>query len=260
MATKLYLHNALFDTDTYPGSYPDSTGDLQESGGFPGTPTPDYNQEDAVTVNRSMSKTKGSSSVNMEWSTNSTSLTQMNYITKFISDPLKDVTTINANQWKGNFAELISSGNVSYNSVHFIGGACYVWRPSTNALVGVIEDWAAFSNIAEPNATNVYKKMAVDWTNGTSNQVTGIQDDDVIVLSCYSRHQQSNSSSYTVGIQIDGTDEWDGSATNTTVSDFAAYIETPQDLTFVTDTPVGPSTMDVTDTVVLTNKFITKVV
>ena len=238
MATRLYLHNDLFDTVVYPGSYPDAAGDFNQTGSFPGTPSVTYNKEDAVTVHRSMSKTKGNTFANITWTTTNSSLTQMNYITHYISEPLKGVTQIDANTWNMNTANMES--NASAN-ILFIVGTLFVWRPSTNATVGVIEDYTGFTPSLEPSGVNTYHKNQGDFTSGISEQVTGVQDGDVLVLVVYSRHQQSAATAYTAGYQIDGTDEAGAAAQNASVSDFASYIETPQNLGFVTDFVVATS-------------------
>lgn len=256
MATRLYFHNAAFDTATYPGSYPDTNGELQDGGAaFPGTPSVTYGKEDASSVHRSMNKTKGSSQTTMSWSSSASTLTQMNYITKFISEPLSGITTIDDNQWTGLMA--YSESNLSAN-VTFMAGVLYVWRPSTNSLVGHIEDYTGLHTTGEPSGANTEKLFKGNFTAGTSAEVTGVQDGDVIILEIYSRHQQSSATAYTIGFYFDGTNEHASDPNNTTVSDVASYIETPQDLTFVTDAPADID-MDVTDTMVLANKFITKV-
>ena len=236
--TRLYLHNALFDTGTYPGSYPDTDGELQDGGaGFPGTPAVTYGKEDASSVNRSMNKTKGSSQVTMSWTSTATTATQMNYITKFISPPLQGHSSIDANQWRGHFS--YAESNLSAN-VTFVAGVLYIWRPSTNALVGFIEDYTGLHTTGEPSAASTQKLFQGDFTAGSQPQVTGVANGDVIVLEIYSRHQQSAASAYTISMYIDGATEYTD-ANNTTVTDFAAYIETPQSLSFSGETITGTS-------------------
>jgi hypothetical protein len=126
--------------------------------------------------------------------------------------------------------------------------ALYVWRPSTNSIVGSpIYSWNGEGGFGEPSSTSqVLSKGSIAIAGGS---VAGVQDGDVLVLEVYLRHTPANTSSYTMTWYYDGTNDHDGTSNGTVSTNQASYIETDQDLTFVSDTPPEPITMTVTDAV-----------
>lgn len=238
MATRLYLHAAAFDTGTYPGSYPDTTGELQHASPAP-APSTGWSGTDAVTVHKSMNKTKGSSETSFAITRSGSGGTQNGYVTKFISDPLDNVTSISANTWSSMSAKRESSLNANFAGYIF---ALYVWRPSTNSLVGIIDSWRGEGGFGEPAAANSTRLSKGAW-GVAGAAVSGVQDGDVLILECYNRYTPANTSSYTMTWYYDGTNEYNSGSNGDVVSDVAAYIETPQDLTFVTDIPPEPIQM-----------------
>lgn len=232
MATKLYFHNA--------------------ASGVSGT-LPSTNQSalsltltsDAVTVNRTMNTTIGSSQTSKTINTNASVSQQNLYYTRFLSVPL-GAQTISANTWDYNFAASQDSGTANFpcNSTSqpvYIN--CYVWRPSTGAKVGTILEGNSGSTFNEPNQTSTEKVM-----NGTfSGSSLAISDGDVLVFEQIFRITMGNATTRACIIYFDGTTE--NTTANTTVSNHASFIQTPQnltlasssiDMTVTTKTPVHP--------------------
>lgn len=239
MATRLFLHNALFDTVAFPGSYPDVSGELQA---VVPSPAPSYSQSgaDTVATHRSMNKTKGISQTSRGVTSQALNgSTQTNYITKFISDPLKNVTTIDAEIWSSMSAKLQTSSSSAYAGAIV---ALYVWRPSSNSRVGSnIYSWSGEGGFAQPTTINTERLSKGNFTAGTGAQVTGVLDNDVIIFEVYNRKTQSASGPFVDQWYFDGTNEHNSDATQTIVSSVASYIETPQNLSFVTDQITGTS-------------------
>jgi hypothetical protein len=242
MATRLYWHNALFDTTSFPGTYPDANTDTQI---IITNPQPSFAQTgaDAMTVHRSMNKTIGSSQTTKAITRGGTSgTTQSSWICKFISDPLEGITSITAQTWISNLGIAESSLSSNFGGPHF---CLYVWRPSTNALVGgqTIYDASGCGAFAEPSATNSERLRKGNFFAGAGRSISGVQDGDVIIMEVFLRKTAATNSSITDTIYYDGATDHSSTTNDTVVSDIASYIETPQDLTFVTDAPPPPIDM-----------------
>jgi hypothetical protein len=227
MATRFFWHNALFDTGIYPGSYP-----INVFGGTAPTVqahlTPlNYNVMDATSVHRSMDITKGTSQVTKSFTSLGSVASQTYYLSKFISPPLLGVTSISANTW-----QLVYAFAESHLSANFIGPIIYfyVWRPSTGARIGGwINDQVNPANITEPATINSER---LKKTTFPGLAVSGVADGDVLIWELAARITQAAASPYTDTFYIDGTNEYAAGVTGDVVTDMAAYIETPQNLTF----------------------------
>lgn len=260
MATRLYFRSANFDTTTYPGTYPINQIDGSEpklQAVIP-NPQPNYTQPgvDAVSVHRSLSKTKGSSQTSFAVTSGATTATHTLYIGKFISDPLINVTTIDSVTWITHSAHQESSTSANFLGMIF---CLYVWRPSTGARVGGqnIYNIANQGGLAEPATANTERLGWGNTSHGAGNSITGVQDGDVLIIELYFRPTQATASSFIDTWYYEGATEYT-SANGTIVTDIASYIETSQNLEFVTD---APAFIDMTETAAKTfsNKFITKV-
>lgn len=232
MATRLFFRAVNFDTVAFPGSYPDSSAELEAA--IPGGSTLSNNRPgaDALTIHRSLKRTKGASQTSLAVTSQAIATTQTNYFSKFISDPLQGVTSLSANQWTSQIAIAESSLSANFSGIFM---AVYVWRPSTNLRVGSLAyGWTANGGFAEPGAANSERLFTGNLTSGNSTLVSGVQDGDVIIVEVYARTTQVDATSYTTTFYYDGTTEY-GSADQTVVSDVASYIETPQNLNFVSD-------------------------
>ena len=237
MATRLYFHNATFDTGTYPGSYPannradDGTGtDPKVQGGF-SPRNYGFTGTDATSVHRSMNKTKGSSQSSKSC-TSATSLSRTYYWTKFISEPLSGVSTINANIWRTHKAYAVNSLSSSTMSMNL---SLYVWRPSSGGSnIGFVYSYNVFSGSVEPSATGGQRLFAGDMS-AAGSQVTGIANGDVLICEIWLR--QTTTSQVVTTFYYDGPTEYNDGVNLSGANTIASYIETPQDLTFVTDVP-----------------------
>ena len=150
---------------------------------------------------------------------------QTGFIAKFVSDPLKGVSSISANTWTFNCASDMSSTNANF----WINGLyIYVFRPDVNggSIVGAI--FENYSTAGGSNPASTAEKVNHYTISG--NAVSGVSDDDVIIVELWSNTTQGMATSYTVHAYFDG-----GVVTTTngtTVSDHASFLETPQALTF----------------------------
>ena len=241
MVTTLYWHDADFDTTSFPGTYPIN----RHSGSAPtvqGGSSPWNDDNEDTSVHKSMTRTKGSSMVTFLHTNDALSSAQSYYITKFISDPLDGDQTIAANQWTFNYAikEVHTAANFKgMNNLYL-----YVWRPSTGALVGWIYN-GTVHDYGEIAFNVIGLRNNIEDTNGSS---VSALDGDVIIMEVWTRIQTDAAYPYPLQWYYDGSTVQTG-ANNDTVSDIASYIQTPQDLVFVTDTPPEPITMTVTSSV-----------
>lgn len=187
------------------------------------------------------------------------------FITKFVSEALNQ-TSVAANTWTYNFsfkiandtnqtAPVISTGNLEFNPLPV---TCYVWRPSSGAKVGNIFD----ANTA--GTTNEFFDCSQGAANGTqqfaengtfTGSLVTCQVGDVIIIEawCYSSDNTARASALNY--------YYDGTTANTTseavVSNHASFLQTPENLSFVT--VGGPIDMTESASKTYANKFITKV-
>jgi hypothetical protein len=249
MATRLYFRPDSYNTTLYPGTYPINQAD----GSDPKlqvvipNPQPQYGQSgaDAVSVHRTLSRTKGSSQTSFAINTDATTSTRTYYISKFISEPLKNITIIDDVTWVTHSAHQESSTNANFLGMIF---TLYVWRPSTGARVGSnIYNIANQGGLAEPASANTQRLGWGSTSHGTGNEITGVQDGDVLIIELYFRPAQASATSYVDTWFYNGSTEYT-SSNGTIVSDIASYLETSQDLTFVSDFPSEPIDMDIIST------------
>jgi len=181
--------------------------------------------------------------------TTSSNANNVFYITKFISKPLNQAS-IAANTWTWNFAvkaSLVgSTGCEDYPSNNVndkIPIYVYVWRPSTGTKIGSIS-----TDTIQPNArdtANVYYDVgngslqipggttAESAEHGTfAGSAVTCAVGDVIIVEAWTTINTNSASSLTCTFYYDGT-----TVTTTngpTVSSQAAFLETPENLSFVT--------------------------
>lgn len=160
---------------------------------------------------------KGAAQTSKALSSLSQTAHQDNYIARFTS-PALEAQTIAANTWT--LAVATAEGNANANS--FTIASIYVWRPSTSAVVGFIYD----SDTA----------LGSEWGGTEDGQVlspVGVAvvavANDVLVL-CFWRHaSQAMAAVYTQTLYFEGATD----VTDTTTTDAASYLQTPQVLSFV---------------------------
>jgi hypothetical protein len=242
----MYLHAA---TSTVPGTLPNS----EQS-----TKAINFNY-DLQSVNRSMNITIGTSQATLSFTSTAVRSDEFGYVTKFVSDQL-DMTSITAQTWTWNFAAK-QSNSAAINAYPTSSAndrvpiAVYVWRPGTGAKVGDIFD--SNTTAATYYDTGFENNLNEVNQHGTfSGAAVTCQVNDVIIVEAWVRLDQVSTSSSVLSFYYDGTTV-NTSASGTTVSNHASFLETPQTLTFV----AGGAPIDMTQSAAKTysNKFITKV-
>lgn len=234
MTTRFYLHSASSSVSGTLPSAQVSTMALTA-------------QFDAFSVNRSMDTTiSAGSQVDLTATKTNSSSTALMYMTRFLSSRINQ-TSISANTWTLNIACWANSSSPFYpsNTSHFVPSCLYVWRPSTGAVVGsAIFDGVSSTSTLQLGSTS----ERVSKVNFTGSAVT-IQSGDILVLEAWTASNVTSSQTWHYaydGATINTSD-------NTSATNHAAYIETPENITFT------PPSIDATATTIsnLTNKFIT---
>lgn len=141
---------------------------------------------------------------------------QDNYLARFTSAPLA-AQTIAAQTWT--LALAVSEANTNANS--FIIASIYVWRPSTQAVVGFIYDSDTALG-AEWSTTEAGRVVTV-----SGSAVTTVAD-DVLVFECWRHAAQGMAVAYTQTVYFDGTTD----VVEGTSADAASYIQDTNGLTF----------------------------
>ncbi len=234
MATRLFLHDANSDVS---GTLP-STEQSSNS-------TATYNLA-SQSLNKKMDTTKGTTQTSLSASV-ALGLSQSTvYSSKWVSPPLASNVTIAANTWTINFAA--KSGSDPYYPYRMQPNV-YIWRPSTGAKVGTIFDSNAGAPYGSGNVNETSKQQT--FSGSAVSALAG----DVIIVEAWCAAISFSPGTFSIFFYYDGATET--ASDGTTVTNHASFLETPQNLTF--QAGGSPVTMDVTDTIVLTNKFITKV-
>jgi hypothetical protein len=195
---------------------------------------------DAQTTNRSMDTTIGSAQTSVSHTlTTAFNNNTLSFVTKFISPEL-DQTSVSANTWRYNFSTKHNNltpceDYPTPDNAHTVPICVYVWRPGDGTKVG---------NILDGNTANVYtdtgsfqdppgttSQVAQDGTF-TGSAVASVQTGDVIVLEAWISVYTDTAASLTLQYLFDGAIE---TLTNgSVVSNHASFLETPENLTFVT--------------------------
>lgn len=182
--------------------------------------------EDAMQL-RTMSLTPGTAQVAATFYSANTLLEQTGLLGRFASNPIaNESVVIGAGSIILNSADA-NNGNTrmqfSANSVNI-----YVWRPSTNSLVGYILDGAGFAFSTKPylateNVTHI--------TGILGAPVTAIEG-DIVVVEVWTTLTQTTANYY------QGTWYYNGTTENNTnaaaVSNHASYIQFTEDILFKT--------------------------
>lgn len=239
MATRLYFHSQL---STVSGTLPSTEQSALTS----------TKNADAQTVNRSMNTTIGTGQTSILLVSNATTSAQNFYFTKFVSQPLNQ-TNVTAQTWTYNFAaeeELTSNNFPVTGSSDELYLNLYVWRPSTGSKVGTIFDAQTASGVVNEAPAGTEEAYHITFSGSA---VASAAVGDVIICEIWFEVSQSAATAADNFFYYDGTTVT--TTLDTTVSNHASFIETPQNLTFST-----PATdMTVTNTTTLTNRFIIKV-
>lgn len=212
MATRLYLRNLTADN-------PPTAG--EKSAALP-SDTLGANNATGTDETRSLRTTKGSVQTSISKNSDATTAARDNYLCRFTS-PALAAQTIAAATWT--IAIALSEGNNNANS--FLILSLYVWRPSTQAVVGYIYD--------------SHTSLGVEWGATEDGQVITfsgaaitVQAGDVLVLEVWRHAVQGMAAAYAQTVYFDGTTD----VTDATTSDAASYLEYPGTLSFAGQTVV----------------------
>lgn len=215
MATKLYFSSTNSSQVNLPTTEQSTLG----------TPT---RNADALTVNRTLSETKGAAQASLSVSTPATTSLIICYFSRFVSDPL-DMTSIPSQTWTYNFAS--STGNLNANFP--VNGSnkpvyvnCYIWRPSTTSVVGTVLDGDSASVYNEPTTTT--EKVMHGTFSGAA--VSSLTTGDVLIFEVWFNIIQSSSNGRLDVWYYNGTTE--NTTDQAAVSNHASFISSPQTLTF----------------------------
>ena len=194
--------------------------------------TADDNFEANQATNRVMNTTIGTSQTSLANSSLAFTAQKIYYCARFVS-PLLGQSSIAANTWTYSFAAQQSSasarfpvntGNPAYLNI-------YVWRTSTQAIVGTICDGAT-ANIS----ISAFTTERAFTTTITGSAVSSINsNDDVLVCEIWFKITQGTAGTFTQTFYFDGATE--NTSNNTVGSDHATFISTPETITFYTGPP-----------------------
>lgn len=202
MATRLFFRSLATGAAGKALTFP-TTGDKSTAlpVGFDGG---DFNQsQDMILVNSTVA-----SGTQLSYATDARSTQQSAMIARF-SSPKLAAQTVAANTWTIRFAAFESNANANA----FLAVSAYIYRPSTNAVVGFIRDSATTLGV-EFGTTLTAQTVTFAGSAVTANA------EDFLVLEMWNVATQSASKSYTVRIDTSGTT-------------IPTYLETPQDLIFL---------------------------
>lgn len=147
------------------------------------------------------------------------------FIGRWVSDTLGGTTQIDANTWTVNFAATDSGSNKfpATTGVGTIWVCAYVWRPGTGKVANII-DGVSGNTFQVGSSTE-----KVEHGTFTGAQVTGVQSTDVLCIELWA-DTTGAATGWAHRVYFDGTTE--NTTPAATVSNHAAFIETPQNITF----------------------------
>lgn len=209
MATKLYLHDAANDLS---GTFPS---------GEQSSRTPDWTVSGGTTL-RKMDAAIGAAQASLAGATSATTAAQVGLLGMWVSPPLDGAQTVGGGSMTLNVADRESNNAANFwaNSLHV-----YVWRPSTGAKVGTLQDSAGAHGGTEGGTGET-----VTHITGITSSGVSASDGDVVICELWSYTSQSMASSYTATVYYDGTTE--NTTEDASVSDHASYLELAETLTF----------------------------
>lgn len=191
----------------------------------------------AQTINHAMDTTIGTTSTLLQGSSNSTTSIQRYYFSRFVSEALSGVSSITAQTWTYNFAcyPATATANANFPAAGTnqpVRIVCYVWRPGTGKLGNILDGNSA--STVDENATNSPVSQSTTFTGAL---VSSVQNNDVICFEVWFEITAAAAAVVTLRYVYDGATVslTEGAA----AGDHAAFIETPQNLTFVSAGPVS---------------------
>jgi hypothetical protein len=169
----------------------------------------------------------GTAQTSLVLTSNATTSLQRYYFTRFVSETLQNVSSITAQTWTYNFASTSNSTGSRFPVTGTnapVRVVAYVWRPSTSAKVGDIVDGNSASTV------DITTAERVQTTTFAGNQVLGVQQGDVLCFEVWFEITQGLASALTDTFFYDGNTVT--TVKNTSVSNHASFIQTPQGLAF----------------------------
>lgn len=225
MATRLYFHAANSGVSNLPTTNQSAL-------------SPTTTQGDAFNINRSMDRTQGvSTSTFRTCLVDGTSTLKSYYFTRFVSEQLR-AQTITSQTWVYNFGARENSLSINFpcsgaNQVVYI--CVYVYRPGTGKVFTIYEGNSSADADEPAAADNAYSEHVT--FSGTSGS---IQDNDVICQEIWFRIDPA---SFVTNMQMifvydgDRTPILSSGTSISTSLNYAAFLETPQNLSFMSDPP-----------------------
>ena len=222
MTTRFYLHAT---NSTVSGTLPLTKQSSQTYNG---------SIDSVSTSKRTMNTTIGTAQTSLASASNAIGFgtTGILFVARFISAPIYQ-TSVAANTWNFSIAGKTTSV-ADYHPNAGSGGVpvcLYVWRPSSGTKVGTIFD----SSTASVTAPSSYTTEICTYTTFSGSAVSGVQNGDVIILELLIK-AVNNSNTFQYTNYFDGTTAT--TTNNTTVSNFAEFIETPENINFNASSPV----------------------
>ena len=191
------------------------------------------NNGDVANKNRLMDDTAGTTENTIDCGSSATTSAQVLHFTRFCSKPFSN-TSISANTWNYVFGAEQDNVNANFpcsGTGKDIWVTVYVWNPNTQTKVGnIIDGTTSSGTFQEPSSSASPIVISGSFTGAA---VASIPSGSVIVYECMFQITHNNATSRTLTFHYDGPtiDTTGGDA----FSNNAAYIETPQTLTFQTN-------------------------
>lgn len=153
------------------------------------------------------------------------SATGKTFIGRWVSELLGSTTQIDANTWTVNFAATDAGSNKfpATGASGTIWVCAYVWRPGTGKVGSNIIDGVSSTGFQVGTTTE-----KVEHGTFTGAVVTGVQNTDVLCIELWADTSGAGSG-WAYRVYFDGTTV--NTTAAATVSDQAAFIETPQNIT-----------------------------
>lgn len=167
--------------------------------------------------------------------TKATTARQTRIYATFVSEPLANAETFTYSN-SGTFAISVADSETNLNVNHCVSlVAVFVFRPSTNEVVGRLHFSDSLSNVSEPSkASSVqvsYMSRTLRPINGGNNDVLSALPGDVIVCQIGSAFTQGMGTAYSASFYYDGAVE--NISENAEVSNHASFIEFSRNFAFL---------------------------
>lgn len=223
MATRLYFHAA---SNSLPGTFP---------AGEQSSVAANFTASGANTL-RTMDTTVGVAQTNITGTTLAQTAQQIGFFGFFCSPPFDVDQTVGTNGQTITLNIANQESSSSANAWADLRFNLYIWRPSTGAVVGSIQDQGTLTGDAEPGAFN--SERVNQGTRTGSTPIAALAG-DVLICEVWERHTQATSIAYTCNFYFDGTTT--NTTTNAVVSNHASFLDFGTDTLTFEAVPVNAS-------------------